>query len=269
MGSSNEDRIFVASYAITVASAVGAGLLLVEFARRPVLRRRTMLKPLFYESLAQFSRALGLLVEMGPLVFHREPVGVASPAFCALLGAVDQFTSVACYGWYSAIAFNAALVLAASPERPAFTHADRRIRVVRLEEKAVLLASVLACVPPLVQNTFGAIDDHNKYLKYDCWIRDDRRAPVGQVLNFVSFLVASAMGLVLVFMVIKHRHRVANFNDTFRQSLSFTSIFLTVWTLQHVDDFGTLLDKKPKPVVRGLWLAGGWRARLSKGPTPL
>jgi len=150
-------------YVITATAALGSAMLLLQFARRPALRARVLLRPLMFESLSQLVRAVGLLMEMAPLIFGFEPLSKSSPTACALLGAMDQLSSVCCYGWYTAIACNAALVLAAPVERPAFTQPERRRVVVRREEIVVSLAAVLSVLPPAAQGAFGAIGDKGYY----------------------------------------------------------------------------------------------------------
>jgi hypothetical protein len=124
-----------------------------------------MLRPLMYEVGSQLVRSIGLLIETAPLVFHNEPIGSASPIACSALGMLDQFAGVACYGWYTAIAFNAALALWASVEKPMFTQPENRRRIVALEEKIVWSSALCCVIPPVIQGFldskqgFGAIEN--------------------------------------------------------------------------------------------------------------
>jgi len=247
------------SYVVSFISVLGSLLLLIEWFRRPGLRGRVLLRPLMYEVASQFVRSIGLLVETSPLVFGREPIGQESPTVCSMLGALDQFSGVACYGWYTAIAFNAALALRASVERPAFTQPEKRERVVRVEEKVVWLTALLAAVPTALQGMFdpeqgyGAIEETG-FLRYDCWITSSTKPQLGQTLNFLSFLCACLMGIALLRLVFLNRHRVSCFNSTFQHTVTFTGLFLTLWVLQHVSDFAQYMGQSGHSELRkGVW----------------
>lgn len=148
------------SWVVSLISGVGSLLLLIEFARRPGLRERVMLRPLMYEVGSQLLRSIGLLIETSPLVFHSAPIGRESPALCSMLGALDQFSGVACYGWYTVIAFNAILALRASVERPAFTQPEKRRRIIFIEEIVVWSSAFLCVVPTALQ---GFVDSEQGY----------------------------------------------------------------------------------------------------------
>ena len=119
-----------------------------------------MLRPLMYEVGCQLLRSIGLLIETAPLVFHNEPIGGRSPMTCSALGALDQFAGVACYGWYTAMAFNAALALGASVEKPMFTQPEKRRRIVSVEEKVVWSSALCCVIPSAIQ---GMIDPNQGY----------------------------------------------------------------------------------------------------------
>jgi hypothetical protein len=194
-------------------------------------------------------RAAGLLIELAPNVFGSQPINDSSKALCEALGATDQFTNVACYGWYAVIALNAALVLNASVERPLFTQPEPRFEIIRKEEYAVWSCAFLSIVPPLIQRSFGVIDSTG-FERYDCWIKNGTSPPIGQIVNFLSFVVACAMGIVLLVMIVRDRKRVSNFSDTLKQSVLFTGTFLTLWIIQHIADFQDFVGVKD---VAPLW----------------
>lgn len=242
-------------YGISLSSAIGAMLLMIEFGRRPALRSRVLLRPLLYETVSQFFRALTLLVEIAPLILGHSPIGDYNPTACATIGVVDQFASVSCFLWYAVIATNAAIALSATVERPSFTQPEKRQRIVRREERIVLAIASISIIPPLMQGAFGQIstDAEVTFDSYDCWIHNGTTPPLGQVINYATFVIACFSGIALIIMVFKNRHRLTNFSDTWTQSMRFTLIFLTLWILQHVSDFQVLLRKSHKTNSSSKW----------------
>ena len=250
--------IFVASYVVNFLSLVGCVLLLFEYARRPLLRKRTLLRPIFYQAATSLLWALGVAITFGPILFDAAPIGTTSPAACAALGALNQFAAVATFLWYTTIAFNSLLIFLAPVERPVFTQLEQRQARLKLEERVVWALAVVATLPPLFSRTssdgYGPIRAEGKpadasctavqqtTAAYECWIVDsDRPASyLGELCNFGAFMTALLSGLALLAVVVRHRQRLLRFSGVFNQTIRFVVTFTLVWILQHIFDFVAL-----------------------------
>ena len=236
--------IFVVLYVVNICSIIGTGLLLLEWYRRPPLRKRTLLRPIAYDAFFSLIWAIDLAITFTPLVSGYGPIRGLS---CSILGAINQFVAVSSFGWYTCIAINSILIFRAPVERPAFSREEQRGAILHLEERAVLILSLLSVVPPLFGNYYGPVykKANNNYEmtgRYECWIRNEFAAPaiIGQTLNFLAFIAAALSGILLLVIVFRNRRRIAVSSGVIRQTARFVAIFTIVWTFQHIYDFASL-----------------------------